>query len=127
MNIDAILPLVHDHASSDVSDDEDMVVVVNEPEAGKECVVHRQLFSFFYSKYQIFIILALYAEAFSTSGGAHLRGLTPGQHSLKKKTSQRYLAVDDTVSYLTGPGVETQTSRTDSDVLNNKANRPISN
>ena len=32
-----------------------------------------------------------------TSGGAHLRGLAPGQHS-SEETSLRWRAVDDTVS-----------------------------
>ena len=40
-----------------------------------------------------------------TSGGAHLRGLAPGQCS-SGKTSQRWQVVGDTVSDLTGPGIE---------------------
>ena len=40
-----------------------------------------------------------------TSGGIHLRDLTPGQHS-SEETSQRWRAVGDTVSDLTGPGSE---------------------
>ena len=40
-----------------------------------------------------------------TSGGVHLRGLAPGQHS-SEKTSQRWRAVDDTASNLIGPGIE---------------------
>ena len=47
-----------------------------------------------------------------TSGGAHLRGLAPGQHS-SEETSQRRRVVGDTVN-LTGPRIEPQTSRTDS-------------
>ena len=46
-----------------------------------------------------------------TSGGARLRCLT------FEETSQRWWAVNDTVSDLTNPGIEPQTSRTDSDVL----------
>ena len=53
-----------------------------------------------------------------TSGGTHLRGLAPGQHSSKKRT-QRWRVVGDAVSDLTNPGIESQTSRTDSDELNN--------
>ena len=41
-------------------------------------------------------------------GGAHLRGLAPGLHS-SEETSQRWRAVDDAVSDLTSPGMETQT------------------
>ena len=41
-----------------------------------------------------------------TSCGAHLRGLAPGQHS-SEETSQR-------CADLTGPGIEPQTSQTDS-------------
>ena len=50
-----------------------------------------------------------------TSGGVHLRGLAPGQHS-SEETSQRWRVVGDTVSCvdLTGPGIEPQTYRTDS-------------
>ena len=51
-----------------------------------------------------------------TSGGAHLRDLAPGQHS-SEVTSQRWRAVGDTESDVTNPGIETQTSRTDNDVL----------
>ena len=46
-----------------------------------------------------------------TSGGVHLRGLAPGQHSFEE-TSQRWRVVGDTASDLTGPGREPQTSRT---------------
>ena len=42
-----------------------------------------------------------------TSGGAHLRGLAPGQHS-SEETLQRWRAVGDTAD-LTGPGIEPQT------------------
>ena len=48
-----------------------------------------------------------------TSCGAHLRGLAPGQHS-SEETSQRWRVVGDAVPILTGPGIEPQTSRTDS-------------
>ena len=51
-----------------------------------------------------------------TSSGAHLCGLTPGQHS-SKETWQRWRAVCDIVSDLTDPGIEPQIYRTDSDVL----------
>ena len=51
-----------------------------------------------------------------TSGRAHLRGLAPGQHS-SEETSQRWRAVGHCVSNLTGPGIDTQTFRTESDVL----------
>ena len=40
-----------------------------------------------------------------TSGGIHLHGLAPGQHS-SEETSQRWQAVGNTVSDLTGPGIE---------------------
>ena len=45
-----------------------------------------------------------------TSGGAHLRGSAPELHS-SEKTSQRWRAVE---RFLTGPGIEPQSSRTDS-------------
>ena len=48
---------------------------------------------------QIFIILAVLRRV--TSCGAHLRGLAPGQHS-SEEMSQRWRAVGDTVSDLTG-------------------------
>ena len=44
-----------------------------------------------------------------TSGGAHLRGLAPGLHN-SEETSQLWRHCVD----LTGPGIEPQTSRTDS-------------
>ena len=40
-----------------------------------------------------------------TTGGAHLRGLAPGQRN-SEKTSQRRRAVDHIVSDLTGPGID---------------------
>ena len=49
-----------------------------------------------------------------TSVVFHLRDVAPGQHS-SEETSQRWRAVDDTVPAFTGPGIEPQTSRTDSD------------
>ena len=57
-----------------------------------------------------------------TSGGANLRGLAPGQHS-SEETSQRRRTVGGTASDLTGPGIEPQISRTDSDAYNDLANR----
>ena len=66
-----------------------------------------------------------------TSSEAHLRGLAPGLHS-SEETSQRWRAVGDTVPFLTGPGIEPQTSRTESvrlateltaGFLNSKLNR----
>ena len=52
------------------------------------------------------------------SSGAHFRGLALGQRT-PELTSQRWQAVGDNVSDLTGPGIEPQTSRTDSNLLNN--------
>ena len=46
------------------------------------------------------------------SGGAYLRSLASGQHN-SEETSQRWRTVGDTVSDLTEPGFESQTSRTD--------------
>ena len=43
------------------------------------------------------------------SGGAHLRGLTPGLRS-SEETSQRWRAVGDTVYDLTGAEIKTRTS-----------------
>ena len=54
-----------------------------------------------------------------TSGWAHLRCLAPGQHS-SEETSQLWQGVDDTVSDLTDPGFEPQSSRTDRSVLTTK-------
>ena len=51
-----------------------------------------------------------------TSGGAHLRGLAPDQHS-SEETSQRWRAVGDSKSDLTGPGIEPKTARIDGDEL----------
>ena len=48
-----------------------------------------------------------------TSSGAHLRCFALEQHS-SEETSKRWQAVGDTVSDLTEPGIESQTSRTDS-------------
>ena len=47
-----------------------------------------------------------------TSGGIHLRGLAPGQHS-SEETSQRWRAVGDTVLDFTGPGFDPTTSGID--------------
>ena len=52
-----------------------------------------------------------------TSSGDHLRGLAPGQNSLEE-TSQQWLAGGHTVFNFMGPGMEHQTSRSDSDELN---------
>ena len=41
-----------------------------------------------------------------TSGGIHLRGLAPEQHS-SEETSQRWRTVGDNVSDLTSPGIDT--------------------
>ena len=57
-----------------------------------------------------------------TSDGAHLCGLAPGQHSFKE-TLQLWRAIGDTASDLTCPGIKPKTSRIDSDVLHNCANR----
>ena len=46
------------------------------------------------------------------SGRAHLRGLSPGQHSFEE-TLQRWRAVGDIVSDLTRRGIEPYTTRTD--------------
>ena len=40
-----------------------------------------------------------------TDSGVQLHGIAPGQHSFEE-LSQRWLAVGDTVSDLTGPGIE---------------------
>ena len=58
-----------------------------------------------------------------TSGGAHLRGLSPGQRNFDQ-TSQRWRAVGDNASDLTDPEIEPMTSRANSDVINQYANRP---
>ena len=44
---------------------------------------------------------------------AHIRGLAPQLH-ISKETSQRWRVVANTVSDLTGPTIELQTPRTDS-------------
>ena len=57
-----------------------------------------------------------------TSGGIHLRNLAPGQHS-SEETSQRWRAVDDTLSDLTGQVIEPKPTAPISDVLNHFAKR----
>ena len=52
-----------------------------------------------------------------TSGGIHLRGLAPGQHS-SEETSQRWRVIGNAVSDLTSPVIDPQISRTDTTVLN---------
>ena len=53
-----------------------------------------------------------------TSGGAHLRGLAPGQHSSEKRCSGgESLASGDTVFDLTGQRIEPKISRIDSNVI----------
>ena len=47
------------------------------------------------------------------SGGAHLPGLAPGLHS-SEETSQRWRAGAEHCADLTDPGIEPQTSRTES-------------
>ena len=59
------------------------------------------------SSNQIFIILAVLRR----SGSTHIRGLASGQHS-SEETSQLWRVVGDTVSDLTGPRIEPQTSQT---------------
>ena len=59
-----------------------------------------------------------------TNGGAHLRGLAPGQHS-SEETSQRWRAVGGTLSALTSPEINPMTFRVDSDVSNHHATRPL--
>ena len=51
-----------------------------------------------------------------TSGGTHLRGLAPVQHS-SEEILQRLRAIGDTVSVLTDPEFEPQTFGTDRNVL----------
>ena len=51
-----------------------------------------------------------------TSGGVSSSQLKPGQHSFAE-TSQRWRAVDDTVSDQTDPGTKPQTSCTDSNIF----------
>ena len=52
----------------------------------------------------------------ATSGGTHLHGLTPGQHSCEE-TSQWWRAFRDTASDLTAPVLELQLFRIDSNIL----------
>ena len=59
-----------------------------------------------------------------TSGGIHLRVLALGRHS-SKEMSQEWLAVGDSLSDLTGPGIEPQIFSTDSDTLYNRPYRPM--
>ena len=59
-----------------------------------------------------------------TSGGAHLSGLAPGQHS-SEEMSQRWRAVGDSASDLTSPRFEPKTSRANSDVFNLYDNWPV--
>ena len=54
----------------------------------------------------------------------HFRGLSSEQHSSGGK-SQRWRAVDDTTSALTGKEIEPETYRTDSNVFNSCAKRPV--
>ena len=55
------------------------------------------------------------------SGGTHLLGFVSQQHS-SVDTSQRSRAAGDTVSNFSGAGIEPQTLRNDSSVLNYCAN-----
>ena len=55
------------------------------------------------------------------SGGVHLRGVVPGQHS-SEETSQRWPAVSDTLADFIGPGIEPRTSSAHSDIVNQLAN-----
>ena len=59
-----------------------------------------------------------------TSGGSHLRGLASRQHS-SEETSQRWRVIGNTVTDLSGPGIEPQTSFADSGVFAHCANRPL--
>ena len=63
------------------------------------------------------LYLRYYAEA-CYEWWVHLRGIAPGEHSCSEETSQRWRAVGDTVPDLSGPGIEPQTFRADSDVRN---------
>ena len=65
-----------------------------------------------------------YYSKYVTSSRAHVRGLAPGQHS-SEETSQRWRAVDATVTNLTPLGIETRTSRANSDVSKQYANRSV--
>ena len=53
-----------------------------------------------------------------TSGGAHFRGLAPGQHSFKE-TLQRWRAFGDTVSGFTGSEIAFRNFISDGSVLSN--------
>ena len=57
-------------------------------------------------KNQIFIMLALLpiTPKRVRSGGVHLRGLAPGQHSFKCRRGCKF--IDDAMSDLTDPGIE---------------------
>ena len=57
-----------------------------------------------------------YPKRVGTSGGDHLGDLARWQHSFEG-TSQRRRAVGDPASDLTGPEIEPQTFRTDSNIL----------
>ena len=56
------------------------------------------------------------------NGGVHLCGVAPGKHNYEG-TSKRRRAVGDTVSDLTNPGFEPQTSSIDSSVLTELTSR----
>ena len=51
------------------------------------------------------------------SGGAHFRGLAPGQHNFEE-LAQLWGVVDNTGSDLTSPGIEPQTFHPAKDVFN---------
>ena len=55
-------------------------------------------------------------------GWVYLRALAPEQHS-SEEASQRWRAVADAVSDLTGPGIESKTSHTNSDLFNRCCNK----
>ena len=77
----------------------------------QRCVCH-------WSENQIFVIVVvLHMSKRVTSGGVHRRDLDPVQHSSEKRRNNG--AVGDTAFDLTVLGIEPQTSRTDSDSLNN--------
>ena len=58
------------------------------------------------------------------SSEAHLRDLTPGQHS-SEETSQRRQGVGDNASDATTQGIEALTFRTVSDVLSHYGNQSV--
>ena len=73
------------------------------------------------------IIPSLYSQHYveaSSKWWARFQSFTPGQHN-SKETSQRWQIVGATVSDLTGPGIEPQTSRADSRVFTNCVNRLV--